>query len=57
MKVKIFSNDGNAPEMEIEINKWLSDKNIIIKHIKQGNVIDKDIISTVISVWYEDKLL
>ncbi|MDA8079172.1 MAG: hypothetical protein M0Z79_09580 [Nitrospiraceae bacterium] len=57
MKVKIFTNRGDAAKLEEEINQWLSDKNISISysHIKQNYIYDgKDNMScTLISVWYE----
>jgi hypothetical protein len=54
MKVKIFSNEGNAPELEKEINKWLGDnKNVEIVHVKQSYAYDNTLLFyTLMSVWY-----
>lgn len=57
MKVKIFTNRGDVPKLEEEINHWLSNKNVSISysHIKQNYIYDsKDNMScALISVWYE----
>jgi hypothetical protein len=55
MKVRIFTNEGDAPRLENEINKWLLDnKNIQVKHIKQDYAYDNEqSFCTLISLWYE----
>ncbi len=57
MKVKMFTNRGDAAKLEEEINQWLSDKNISISysHIKQNYTFDSkdNVASALISVWYE----
>lgn len=57
MKVKIFTNRGDALKLEEEINNWLSEKNISMSssQIKQSYTYDsKDNMScALISVWYE----
>jgi len=57
MKVKIFTNRGDAAKLEEEINDWLSNKNVSISysHIKQNYIYDSkdNISSALISVWYE----
>jgi hypothetical protein len=57
MKVKIFLNEGNAPALEREINKWLKDNpNIQIAHIKQNYAFDNDeTFYTLLSLWYAEK--
>ena len=57
MEVKIFTNTGDAPKMEKEINKWLSDsKTINVKFIKQSYSYDvkDDVFCAIISIWYEN---
>ena len=54
MKVKIFTNLGDAPRLEKEINQWLND-NIERKilHIQQDYAYDnKEAFYTLISIWY-----
>lgn len=57
MKVKIFTNQGDASQLEEEINDWLSKKNISMSYsqIKQNYIYDgKDNMPcALISVWYE----
>ena len=55
MKVKIFSNEGDAPKLEKDINQWLVEKsNIEILHIKQNYAYDnKQFFYTLISIWYK----
>lgn len=57
MKVKIFTNQGDAPKLEKEINQWLLDnKNIEVKHIKQDYAYDNEqLFYTLVSIWYEEK--
>lgn len=59
MKVKIFTDDGNASKLEIEINKWLSEHpNIKIHFIKQGySAGEEQTMYTLISIWYEDSIV
>jgi hypothetical protein len=56
MKVKIFSNQGDAPKLENEINKWLLDNsNIEIAHVKQSYAYDNEaFFYALISIWYTD---
>jgi type VI protein secretion system component Hcp len=57
MKVKIFTNQGDAPKLEEEINRWLSEKSVSLSysHIKQSYVYDgkNNTFCALISVWYE----
>jgi len=55
MKVKIFTNEGNAPKLEKEINNWLSESKADIRHIKQSYAYDvkDDLFYALVSVWYE----
>ncbi len=55
MKVKIFTNQGNAPKLEKEINEWLDVQvSIKIHHIKQSYAFDSkgDQFYTIVSIWY-----
>lgn len=54
MKVKIFTNNGDAPKLEEEVNKWLSDNPVNISHVKQSYAYDSkgDTFYTLISIWY-----
>lgn len=56
MKVKFFTNAGNAPALEKEINQWLHDnRKIEILHIKQDYAYDnKEYFYTLISLWYKE---
>ena len=56
MKVKMFPNQGDAPKLENEINKWLLDNsNIEIAHVKQSYAYDNiSFFSALISIWYTD---
>jgi hypothetical protein len=57
MKVKIFTNQGDAPKLEEEINRWLNEKSVSLSysHIKQSYVYDSknNTFCALISVWYE----
>ena len=55
MKIKIFTNEGDAPKLEKEINKWLSENKVHIHHIKQSYAYDPkgDQFYTLVSVWHE----
>jgi len=57
MKVKIFTNEANAPKLEKDINAWLSESKADIHHIKQSYVYDikSDHFNALISIWYEEK--
>ena len=57
MKVKIFTNEGDAPKLEKEINSWLSESKADIRHIKQSYAYDVkgDLFYTLVSVWYEQR--
>ena len=54
MQVKVFSNKGDVPKLEVEINHWLKDNsNIQINHVKQSYAYDdKHAFYTLISIWY-----
>jgi len=54
MRVKVFSNRRDTPELEAEINSWLtSNSNIQISHVKQSYAYDgKRVFYTLISIWY-----
>lgn len=57
MRVKIFTNRGDLPKLEEEINEWLGNQNVSMSHshIGQNYIYDsKDNMScALISVWYE----
>jgi len=57
MKVKIFTNQGDALKLEEEINQWLSEKNVNVSssHIKQNYIYDSkdNMFCALVSVWYE----
>jgi hypothetical protein len=57
MKVKIFSNEGDAPKLETEINKWLlTNDNIEIFDIKQNYAYDNaQFFYALVSIWYKEK--
>lgn len=57
MKVKFFVNEGDVPELEKEINKWLIDKSKLkVLHIKQNFAYDNvQFFHTIISIWYEER--
>ena len=54
MKVKMFSNEGNIPKLEEEINQWFSQNKVNISHVKQSYIYDVkgDMFCTLISIWY-----
>ena len=54
MQVKVFSNKGDAPKLEAEINNWLkNNSNVQISHVKQGYAYDaKHAFYTLVSIWY-----
>ena len=54
MQVKLFSNRRDTPELEVEINSWLTNNsNIQISHVKQSYAYDgKRVFYTLISIWY-----
>lgn len=56
MKVKIFSNEGDAPKLEAEINQWLlANDNIEVFDIKQNYSYDnKQFFYTLVSIWYKE---
>lgn len=57
MKVKIFTSEGDALNLEEEINQWLGDKKVSISssHIRQNYTYNSkdNMFCTLISVWYE----
>jgi hypothetical protein len=54
MKVKISTNQGDAPKLEKEINQWLlENENIEVKHIKQDYAYDNEqFFYALVSIWY-----
>ena len=56
MKVRMFSNQGNVPKLEEEINQWLSQNPANISSIKQSYAYDGngDMFYTLISIWYKE---
>jgi hypothetical protein len=58
MKVKMFTNEGDAPKLEEEVNKWLSDNPANIFHVKQSYAYDSQgkILYTLISIWYVETI-
>lgn len=54
MKVKIFVNEGDAPELERQINAWVAqNRNIEVLHIKQSYAYDGEhYMDALVSVWY-----
>ena len=56
MKVKIFTNEGNATKLEGEINAWLTEERYeTISHIKQSYVYDaKGENVALVSIWYKE---
>lgn len=58
MKVKIFctTSFGGVPDLEERINKWIEEKELMIKIIAQSESMgsEKDWGMT-ISIWYEEK--
>lgn len=58
MKVKIFTDEGDAPKLEKEINAWLDEgKAEDIYHIKQSYFYDSkdNVYAGTISIWYKEK--
>lgn len=57
MNVKIFTNEGDAPKLEKEINDWLSKNKADIQHIKQSYAYDikGDSFYALISIWYKER--
>jgi hypothetical protein len=55
MKIKIFTNDGDASKLENEINTWLSNNKVPIQLVKQNYTYDVkgDKFYTLVSIWYE----
>jgi hypothetical protein len=58
MKVKMFTNQGDVPKLEEEINKWLTHNPANISHVKQSYGYDNkgDMFYTLISIWYTDTI-
>lgn len=53
MKVKIFTNTGDAIQLELELNKWLEmHKTIDIKDIKQSYACCDNLMYSLMSIWY-----
>jgi len=54
MQVKVFSNKGDWPQLEAEINTWLKDNdNIEISHVGQSYAYDGEgAFYTLMSIWY-----
>jgi len=54
MKVKIFSNQGDSPSLERDINAWLEqNKNIEVLHVKQSYADGGESMYALVSVWYK----
>lgn len=53
MKVRIFSNNGNADELEKEINTWLARSKVKVEAIKQSYTCDAKTCYTLVSIWFE----
>ncbi len=56
MKVKIFVNEGDAPDLEREINAWLGqNKDIEVLQVKQSYAYDgEQYMDALVSVWYRE---
>lgn len=54
VKMKIFTGNGDAAVLEVELNEWL-EKNpyITIKDIKQSYVASGEQFFALMSLWYE----
>lgn len=54
MKTKIFTGNGDAALLEVELNNWL-EKNpyITLKTIKQNYVVKGDQLFAMVSLWYD----
>jgi len=53
MKVKIFTNTGDAIQLELELNRWLEKhKTIDIKDIKQSYACGDNLMYSLMSIWY-----
>jgi hypothetical protein len=57
MQVKMFTDQGDAPKLETEINNWLkNNSNIEIIHVKQSYAYDgEQFFYALISIWYLDR--
>lgn len=53
MNVRMFTNNGNADDLEKEINDWLDRTNVKVIDIKQSYTCDAKTCYTLVSVWYE----
>lgn len=54
MKVKVFEGKhGN--ELEKEINQWLDENSVEVKHISQSECSNGENYNTTLSIWYEPK--
>lgn len=54
MKTKIFTGNGDAAVLEVELNEWL-EKNpyITVKSIKQNYVASGEKLFALVSLWYD----
>ena len=51
----MFVNQGDAPELERDINAWLElNDNIEVLHVKQSYTSDEQHMYALVSVWYRD---
>lgn len=55
MKLKIFTNMGDASKLESDINRWLAENGEIdVKHVQQSYACDGQAhFYTLVSVWYD----
>jgi len=53
MKVRMFVNNGNADELEKEINEWLARSSVKVNSIKQSYTCDAKTCYALVSIWYE----
>jgi hypothetical protein len=53
MEVKIFTNSGDAHELEKEINTWLSSHKIKVDTVKQSYACDGRSCYALVSIWFE----
>jgi hypothetical protein len=57
MKVKMFTGQGDATELEREVNQWLSENNVSASNaqVMQSYVYDSknDLFRILISLWFE----
>lgn len=52
--MRMFANNGNADELEKDINTWLSRGKVKVVDIKQSYTCDSKTCYALVSVWYEN---